>query len=182
MTQKIFLHKDVFETEIVYLGGRVEYTGKIIYRGWGYVMEEAELFFADYHCTVWMKSFKHGSAAIAAYVYGDHIIQNGEYSRYPETDNLIDAYEHAVTKHYECMEIRFFRVLRRTLTLLMQVVCVITSLASATRFVSEPSVCNILFVIAPILIFFLFGSFYKYYRYTDPANYKCIVPDLKEKD
>ena len=177
MIEGIFLDKDVYEAEIVYMGGRVEYTGKVLFRCLRYIVEVAELCYDDYHCTVWMKRFRRGGAVISAYVYGDHVIQNGEYSQYPETNNLIDKYERAIIKKYMCLEIRFFRVVKRSLTFILQVACLVVSFLSTDKLFSEPSMRSILFTVLPILFFFLLGSFYKFYRNVDPANYKCIFPD-----
>ena len=63
--------KEIFEGDIIYSGGNVEYTGDIVHRGMGYHVEKAIVSLGTYRFTGYMKRFKAGNAVLCSYKLKD---------------------------------------------------------------------------------------------------------------
>lgn len=66
-----FFDWGIYEGDIIAAGGKVEYTGEVIYHGYGYVVERAVLSLGEHLLYGYMKRFKMGNAVLCSLGDGD---------------------------------------------------------------------------------------------------------------
>ena len=67
MSLKYCLDFGIYELDVLYAGGKVEYTGEVIYKGFGYSVEKAIISLGGFELVGYMKRFKRGNAVYCLY-------------------------------------------------------------------------------------------------------------------
>ncbi len=72
--------KDIYEGDVIYSGGTVEYTGEVVHRGVLYTVEKAVVSLGSYSFTGYMKRFRAGNAVLCSHKLKD--CQSSNYKQY----------------------------------------------------------------------------------------------------
>lgn len=171
----------IYESDICFFGGSVKYTGNVVARSRRSVLEEAEILFLGTHCIVWMERFRHGNAALVAFVRNGSVVSKEDFKDHYPAHEFLKAFEACCGKSELYAEIHFFRRAKQYFTGLLQIFCVVSALIALGMCPQTNHVVSCLLIV--LLSFFLFiflSTLYKYYRNVDYKNYKSRLFDDAE--
>lgn len=155
----------IYEQDIRYFGGSVEYTGKIFIRSRRSAVEEAIIHFENQIYSVTMEHFRDGSAVIIDF------LQDGQACRYTESmqaQRFLNAFERRKAQDLRFLSYELSRYMKQFGTLLMQLFCIVCFLYGFYKMVTVgPYIMVLALMGLAIILFFLLGSFYSYYRCKD---------------
>lgn len=166
------LNWGIYERDIVYLGGTVEYTGEVIMHK-GNRFERAVLTLKGYRCEACMKRFPDGNAAITNFIQnGNVLVSHQEYHSCYVVHNFIDTYYECIDTDEAFMICMFWRRTKQYLTAFTQGLCLlvfafflISGLTSRS-----PILPSIFTALCSAGLCGILGTFYKYYRNKLPKQ------------
>lgn len=90
------IEKDLYEGDVVYSGGTVEYTGEVVHKGLGYHVEKATIALSKYSFVGYMKRFKMGNAVLCGYKLKENTENYKQYRGMTKTLRLNDIEDDAI--------------------------------------------------------------------------------------
>ena len=101
------LNWSIYESDILYFGGTVHYTGNVITKSYRSRLEEAIVTLRDTSCIVYMERFRKGNAAICKFVDNGRTVSKIE--EYPEACEFMELFDTLTAQDSPYLEFAFMR-------------------------------------------------------------------------
>lgn len=169
----------IYEQEIVFFGGSVTYSGKILRRGLFSFIEEAEICLDGIKCTVLMERYKDGSAII--YDSKNGMKKFGcQYFGYDLFLHKFFSLSQNSAKH---LSFYFFRRVKIFSLALLQLFCIICAITSGIfMLVNSVSSVSAILLLSASLVFILIQNSYTYVRVDDVFSHSSFLLTHKSGD
>lgn len=152
----------IYEQDIIYLGGSIQYTGNILLSSKRSLLEEAVVSISGNSCHVVMERFKDGTAVIYDYI-SNGVINKKELAL--DARSFENAFYDAMDKDARFMSYSFFRRLKQYATLLAQLFCAFVVVFGIWAiFVYGFAWAVLLMMCMAIILFFILSRLYSFYR------------------
>lgn len=174
MINLLRLNLGIYEYDIEYFGGTVEYTGNVIAKNRRSCLEEAILTINGCSCTALMERFRHGNAALVEFTHNGIPVRNSLREKCPEAGWFMNAYTDEAEKDDRYLEYLFIRHIKQYGTFFLQVINVVMILRGMYLVLTNSclSFRSGILVLCSLALFLFFGSLYKYYRVVLPSEYR----------
>lgn len=164
----------LYESDIVYFGGHIVYSGYITFHGFHYRKERAKLYLDALCIDVSMKRFKDGSALIDGFLDDDgrEIAMRNVMDYLPATHFFKEIYSH-IEQDAAFMEFLMFRKIKQYVTFFFQFISgliFIYALYCALFFGLSPR--TIILLGTSIATICTLSCLYKYFRHSSLSDYK----------
>lgn len=164
----------IYEYDILFFGGTIEYTGKVIAKSRRSRIEEAVITINTIQCCAYFERFRHGNAALICFSKDGVPIHKSDLDTYPLAHLFLSVYSNLAEKSDHFLEFMFMRRIKQYSTFILQLLCSIMLIGGIYLIMRQPVQFirgGILIIGSSFLIAFL-CSLYKYYRLQRPADYK----------
>lgn len=163
----------IYESDILYLGGTVDYTGKVVVKSFRSKVEEAYVTLKNSHVFVRMERFRDGTAVICDFLDDNGMVLRKNSSAVKDflciRDMLLD-------KDEVFMEFVFIRTAKQVITFIAQTLSLLCFLVSVFRIVKAPFLivsATGLVLLFSCIQFLILGALYSYYRKKTCLNKDC---------
>jgi len=167
-----FFDWGIYEGDILAAGGEVDYTGEVIYRGYGYIIEGAHLSLNGYMLHGYMKRFHMGNAVLCSYGENDKSDGVPKHKKIAKCDIAL-ALNDMDRQSADFFECRLVRDCLLWIIAAIQLLLIIVYPICFYVVFSSSQICRLVLTIA----FFLLSSLLFYLRMLckskNPATYKA---------
>lgn len=158
----IRINKGIYEQDIIYLDGSVEYTGQILISSNRSRLEVAKISIGGYSCDAVMERFNDGTAVIYNYTKAGQIYKN---ELFLEAQSFENAFYGAMDKDARYISYHFFRRLKQYATLISQGICLFIFLFSIGFLIKNGFVpAVIIMMVLSFILLLMLGRLYSFYR------------------
>ena len=162
----------VYEEDIVFLGGSVEYSGSIVKKGWNYTVEKAVVNIMGNSCIAHMKRYdkeRKSSAVLCCFEDRNGVVKD---NLFPPAREFLFTLNDLAAENDDFLEYRFIREFKQYGTFALQFVCGIIFVCSLVKLLNSFSVGLLITAFLSFAIICIAGSLYKYYRMANLHGYK----------
>lgn len=169
----------IYEQEILFFGGTVTYTGKVLKKGLFSVIEEADITLEETKCTVPMERYRDGSSIVydSRKGLGSLGCYNVGYGAFYE--RFCDMSQNSA-KHLSFYFFRRMKIFLRALLQLCSLICIIISIGCMIGNGISPVL--IVWSVCSLVLFLLIHGSYSYVRVEDIFTHSSILLTHKCED
>ena len=165
---------DIYEYDIIDLGGTVQFTGNVVEKRRNSVMEDAIVTYGDIQFEARFQRYNYGNANLHCFLYKG--VPENDFDANRESPNsrlFMHAFADDCDKNINYLEMHFTRRIKQYGTAAAQIICGILLLLSF-KFLHNPRLFlpGILLITLNTLLICVLGSFYKYYRIARTSEHK----------
>lgn len=173
-----YLNYNVYESDILRLGGAVEYTNKVVSTSFHSFLEEAVVSLDGHSCVVHMERYKKGNDSVVVRFVEDGVVKDCK--DYEDARQFMISYNSLILKNEKLMVYAYTRKLKICFTGILQTLCVFSFLFSLCyNLFNHLNLVLIAVCIFSGICFFSLGKLYYFYR---EVNYEDYKPFFKAED